>query len=283
LNKSITRNSAARNAAIILVLVLAAFFIVANVFAFGKDDLLTIRLNTVLNPLVLLIVTVLTLLLLHQVYSIARSRPLWIGLILGFACWTTAEVLWTISFLKGLEPPYPSWADLFWCLGYLPMYLAIGLRARSITGKPGPWSILFLSLVSLTIIGFTVWGILLPILRTYDPSTALESALNLIYPLADTVLIVLALIILFSVRRGTFTAAWTWISIGFVILSFADLFFTYTSGQDTYYPGGAVTFTSVFLVDVPYTISYMLILLGLILLLQMKQAPVLPPKPQGRE
>ena len=64
----------------------------------------------------------------------------------------------------------------------------------------------------------------------------LESIIDLFYPLADMVLLILALRILFSANKGSFSQSWLWISLGFIVISFSDLFFTYSSVRDLVLP-----------------------------------------------
>ncbi len=260
-----------RNPAVILILVLGIGFVILNILIFGQDDSLTILINTILNPILALLVTILAISLMRQVSQSPRARTLWIGLILGWGFWTIAEVIWTVAFLQGQEAPYPGWADLFWCIGYFFLYLALLLRSRSNTGRISRMNQLILVLISFVLIGFTIVGLLLPIIQAYDPSLLLESIIDLFYPLADMVLLILALRILFSANKGSFSQSWLWISLGFIVVSFSDLFFTYASVKDLYYPDGHANFMSVFLVDVPYTISYMLFLVGLVFLSKMRQ------------
>ena len=257
-------------------------FVLLNVLLFRRYEWMTNFVDTVMNPPLAFITTLLAAALLRQVSQNPRASVLWIGLTLGWACWTIAECIWTVAFLQGIETPYPSWADLFWCVGYLPMFVALIIRSRSLTAKPGKLNQVIMILVSLLIVGFTVYGILLPIVQAYDPSTLVESILNLYYPLADTVLLVLALRILFSARKGTFAIAWLWISLGIILSAIADLFFTYLSGLDLYYPDGQATVASVFLSDMPYTLSYVLLIVGLVLLWQMKPQSGQLARPRGR-
>jgi hypothetical protein len=263
-----------KNPVIILILLLGIGFVIANILIYGRNDSLTIFINTILNPFLALLVTILAILLMRQISQSSRARTLWIGLILGWGFWTIAEVIWTIVFLQGQEAPYPGWADLFWCIGYFFLFLALWMRSHSITNKISRISQLITILISLLIIGFTIVGILLPIIQAYDPSILLESIVNLFYPFADLIILVLALRILFSATQGTFSHSWLWISLGFILTSFSDLFFTHSSGINMYYPDGHANFTSVFLVDVPYTISYMFFLMGLVSLLKMNQQPL---------
>jgi hypothetical protein len=263
-----------KNPAIILILLLGIGFVITNILIFGQNDSQTIFINTILNAILALLVTLVAIALMRQVSQSSRARALWIGLILGWGLWTIAEVIWTIAFLGGQEAPYPGWADLFWCVGYFFLYLALGLRARSDTGRISRMNQIVLILISLVIISLTIFGVLLPIIQTYDPSILLESMINLFYPLADMILLVLALRILFSANKGSFSQAWLWISLGFIVISFSDLFFTFASVRDLYYPEGHANFMSVFLVDVPYTISYMLFLVGLVSLSKIGRQPL---------
>jgi diguanylate cyclase len=269
-----------KNPALILILLLGIGFVVANILIFGRNDSQTIFVNTILNPILALLVTILAISLMRQASQSPRARTLWIGLILGWGLWTIAEVIWTIAFLQGQEAPYPGWADLFWCVGYFFLYLALWLRSNSITGKINRSNRIILVLVSVLMVAFIVVAILIPSIQAYDPSLLLESIINLFYPLADMILLVLALSILFTANKGTFSQSWLWIALGFILISFSDLYFTYLSVQDLYYPDGHVNFMSVFLVDVPYTISYMLFLVGLISLSKMRQRPMKSINPQ---
>jgi hypothetical protein len=268
---------------ILLIFVVCITLIILNIVIYGQDDYWTTFVSTIFNPLFAFIVTILAVILLAQVLPNSRARALWIGLVLGWACWTVAEVMWTYYFINGQEVPYPSLADLFWCIGYIPMSVALALRLHSTRGKASRWNQIIVILFSLLIVGFTVLAILLPILRVNDPSARLESFLNLFYPFGDVVLIILALLILFSTTRSAFSVSWFWISLGFVMSSFSDLFFSYLSISEMYYPDGHATVMAVFLVDLPYTISYLLFMVGLVALAQMKSTPVSVNLPQMRQ
>jgi hypothetical protein len=162
------------------------------------------------------------------------------------------------------------------------MILALGLRSRMIHEKPGIVNRVVVILVSTLIVGFTFYGVLLPIIQAYDSSAVLESALSLFYPLADTILVIQALRILFTAHKGTFSLSWFWIALGFILSAFSDLFFSYASGLDLYYPDMQANFMSIFLVDMPYTLSYIFFIVGLIPLCQRKLEPGQTERIQGR-
>ena len=49
------------------------------------------------------------------------NRLLWGGLLAGWALWVIAEILWVVYGNLYQEIPYPSPADFFWLIGYVPM------------------------------------------------------------------------------------------------------------------------------------------------------------------
>jgi hypothetical protein len=271
-----------KNPVILLIFLVCVALIILNIAIYGRSDYWSTFVSTIFNPLFAFIVTILAVILLRQVLPNPRARALWLGLVLGWACWTIAEIMWTLYFMKGQEVPYPSLADLFWCIGYLPMSVALALRLHATSGKASLWNQILIIVCCLIIIGFTIVAILLPILRANDPSARLESFLNLFYPFGDVVLIILALLILFSTNRSTFSASWSWISLGFLFSSFSDLFFSYLNIVNLYYPDGHANLMSVFVVDLPYTVSYLLFMVGLVALAQMKPTPVSVNLPQVR-
>ena len=271
-----------KNPAIVVFFFLTVCYITINLIYFETSDPASIFINTILNPPLAAIGVILAFYLARQAQPSHRSRMLWIGLVIGWICWTVAETLWTYAFITGLEFPYPGWADLFWCVGYFPMYLALGIRGRMIIEKPSRLNQAIVMVISILIFGFTFYGVLLPILRAYDSSAVLESLLSLFYPLADTFLVIQALRILFPAHKGTFAYSWFWIALGFILSAFSDLFFSYASGLELYYPDMQVNLISVFLVDVPYTLSYLFFIVGLIPLCQKKLEPGQPDRMQGR-
>ncbi len=163
-----------KDIASMLIIFLGSAFVILNLFYYGRNDDLANFINTVFNPPLAFITTMLALILLHQVLPSFRSRALWLGLVLGWGCWAVAESLWAIAFLKGDEVLFPSWADLFWTVGYIPIIIALFIRSRSMAGEPSRMNRFVITVLSVLILGFTFFGILLPIIRAYDASAALE-------------------------------------------------------------------------------------------------------------
>jgi hypothetical protein len=111
--------------------------------------------------------------------------------------------------------------------------------------------------------GWTIWFVLIPIIQNNDSSAVLESTLNVLYPLADVIILILILRIFFTYQQGMIGRAWGWLSLGFIIHSLSNLIFSYASTADLYYPEGRVNMLSTIGVDVPYNLGYLFWLVGL--------------------
>ncbi|RPJ02647.1 MAG: hypothetical protein EHM39_01380 [Chloroflexi bacterium] len=224
--------------------------------------------SLVVPPLIVGIV-VLTFILRRQMATGSANHALWTGMAIGAAFWAIAECWWMVSVIGGAELPWPSGADFYWLLAYLPMVAALWIRIRSLPRNPDRrWQTAMWAL-SLLIVVLVVGLIVLPIVQSYDPAYLLGSVLNILYPLCDLVLLLLTLWILSAYQEGKYGRAWVWISGGFMLIAVSDLFFAYSSTVGIYYPDGRANLMSVLLVDVPYTLGYLGWLVGLLVLRDM--------------
>ncbi len=62
----------------------------------------------------------------------------------------------------------------------------------------------------------------------------LESLTNITYPLADSILFVLMLVIIFVLEKGKFALTWQLIGAGLLVSTVADLMFSYASWNGLY-------------------------------------------------
>ncbi len=245
------------------------FFICAylgiNLFRLGGDAFL-ISLNDNLAIPLAIAVTALSLALWKQIAVGNRNRLLWSGLTIGWALWTIAEFWWGIATILGQEVPYPSWADFFWLIGYIPMCIAMAVRIRALPNKiPTSQTIAFWGAILISFIS-TVNFVIIPIIKANDPEAHLESILNVLYPAVDLVLLALIFRILFSYQQGRYGLAWGWLSAGFVLHAFSNLYFSYATTADIYSPGGQVNLLNNMIADIPYNLGYLFWLIGLFII-----------------
>lgn len=224
--------------------------------------------SIIVLPLILGIVA-LTFNLRRRMVAGSANHTLWTGMTSGAAFWAIAECWWALGILTGSDIPFPSGADFFWLIAYIPMTRALWIRIHSLPRNSNQLWKGVMWIVSLLTVALTVALILIPLIQTYDPSSLLESILNLLYPLGDLLLLLMTLWILSAYQQGMYGQAWVWISGGFILIAASDLFFSYSSMVGTYYPDGQANLISILLVDVPYALGYLGWLVGLLVLRDM--------------
>jgi hypothetical protein len=245
--------------------VLSAIYILINIFVIGGDAFV-IGLNNNLTVPLAIITLVFSVMLWQKVQGGSNSRFLWGNMIAGWVCWAIAEILWAVFSWTGQEVPYPSLADFFWLVGYIPMGIGLFARVRSLPVKPTSGQQAIIWGISLGTVVFTIIFVLRPIIQNNDPQRLLESILNLIYPLFDLFLLIIVLYLFFSYEQGAYGFGWRLLLIGFIIHQIANLIFSYASSSSLYYPSLQANWTSTLAVDVPYNLSYVFWLVGVYML-----------------
>lgn len=187
------------------------------------------------------------------------SKRIWGQVALSLALWTIAEAIWGFYEVILKQPvPYPSIADFFWIIGYVPLYLALITQYRLYQIKPDRYQKLTVVLIVLvfSLIGSVV--VLKPIVEGFDPERILESLLNIAYPTLDLVLLILTFVIIFSLAQGRFASTWRVLGAGLVIMSVADLLFSYSSWNEIYNPDGQLNSITL-LTDGLFYLSYLIL------------------------
>ena len=191
------------------------------------------------------------------------SRQIWGVFALGILLWAVAETVWAYyEVILSMETPYPSIADFFWVLGYLPLILGLTTRYKTLDVTLDPRR--KLTILTFAVLSFliTVYFVFRPIISEFDPQRLAESLLNIFYPSGDLALLILTSLVLFSMGKGRFALAWRLILSGFIITSVADLVFSYLSWYGLYHPHGLPNAVSI-IVDFAYNLSYALLALGI--------------------
>lgn len=191
------------------------------------------------------------------------GRREWTLLSIGIGFWTMAELLWAFLSYMLEETPYPSAADAFWVPGYVIILIAAYLRYRAIRIEWNPrigWPLVAgFVLLFVVVFGLVILPVLL--MQTDSPLTLL---LNLFYPIADLLVLYLALLLTVSFSGGWFSTPWRALAAGLAMLSGSDILFMYADAIGLYAPDGKLTgLTAV--VDVGNLLAYVLIAYGMLL------------------
>lgn len=246
----------------IIVYLFVIMYVAINVFRIGGETFLFNLNNSISIPLALG-ATIMAMTIWRGFIVGSLNRFIWSNLTIGLTLWTIAELWWTGGAILGQEIPYPSWADFFWIVGYVPMYFALWTRIRSIHIDMRPSQVVGLWATNVVSLGSTIIFVLFPIVQNNEPSAFVESALNILYPIVDLILLILVLRMLFTFQQGMYGKVWAWLSVGFMLRAFGDLVFAYANTVNLYYPDQQINLLSTMGVDVPYSLSYLVIIIGL--------------------
>ena len=179
---------------------------------------------------------------------------------MGVGLFFIAETVYGFQevFLKvDMDELFPSIADLFWLLGYVPLFagLAILLLGYLQAGLPAGNMAKFLvaGVVILGLGAFLISRLFVPILAD-DTLTPLVRFFYLFYPLADLILLVPAGILILITSyfgRSLLARPWMYIAAGSALMGAADISYSFLDWQGLYGPGHAI--------DIAWNASYCVI------------------------
>jgi len=165
--------------------------------------------------------------------------------------WFIAETMWTVYELGYNTNPFPSFADAFYIAGYPFLFLFSLLYLKPFKKLISRKIILTTSLIAVTV--------LIPSLYMTVQNDSDESkyaiVLGAIYPVADTVILIPAMIGIFLFFRGEVNFLWTLLLIGILFEVIADTGFQYFTLNDSYYTGHPI--------DILFIWSYIIFSFGL--------------------
>jgi len=157
------------------------------------------------------------------------------GLGLGF--WAAAEAVWAYYvFVLNIEVPYPSIADVFYLVAY-PFIGYFLYRGNKMLGeKENAGNKLIATAITITVVAFTFNIFLVQIIEssigfsslTTDDLTLL--LLSVAYPILDGILLVPAIMILYSaIRNHRESLTWILLAASMLLTVIADTGFGYTA------------------------------------------------------
>lgn len=188
------------------------------------------------------------------------TKTAWAMIFIGITLSFIAESLYgilEIVFKTDMNEVFPTIADYFWCIGYIPLFIGLAMmfigykRSGFPMGNPRVYVLLiFAYLVLFAVVSYFL---LIPILN--DPETkGLQTFFYLFYPIADIFLVVPAAMLMYITSlfgKGSISRPWKYLAFGFLCFTFADLLYSYLSWQDKYGSGN--------MIDVAWHLGYLLI------------------------
>jgi PAS domain-containing protein len=193
------------------------------------------------------------------------SAWIWGWMTLGLACWAAGEITWTVlSDIHQAEIPYPSAADVFWVVGYIPVILSLGYQLYLLRAPLTRVRLAALVAAVAVMICLAFGLVVVPILADPESGSALVMFFNLAYPVGDIVLLSLGLVLGFVFVGGQLALPWAVITAGIFLDALSDLLFSFGTWNGLYYPDGRLNFLSG-LFDILYVGAYTVWCIGLFL------------------
>ena len=216
-----------------MILTLVGFIILVNAFIFlSSTSTRVIYTNLTINVTAATALCAAIIVLFRQIRVHSQYSKTFGFLAVGLGLWFTAEIIWTYYQLGlGIETPFPSLADVFWLAGYAPLTYHLYRIYTTVTMKvtDRDTMIVISSLVAavLAFLLYLVFSI------SDRHQSVLELIINLAYPVLDAILLIPAIVILWSFRRGepAYTH-WVMISLFIVFVTVADIGFDYALAVD---------------------------------------------------
>jgi len=172
----------------------------------------------------------------------SRLSKIWLCFTLGMLLWFLGEFGWAVyTLVLNVEIPYPSIADVFWLSGYLPLFIALLLYVQLF--QPAISSKMFLGsgVIVAGVSAATFPPLIMPILANASQQDLLILGINLAYPFLDLALFLEAIIglLVFTVTRvkSSVGVAWRFMNVAILLNVVADITFSYTNMDGTYYNG----------------------------------------------
>lgn len=157
-------------------------------------------------------------------------------LVLGVAAWCVGELLWTYYDLIAHIDPYPSLADVFYLVAYLPLAAGLILEIKflrsQVTTQKASMQHFLLGVIALLLMGV---GTYFGVYKAYNPAVnVLENVVAISYGLADVALVMFSLsiaVVAVEMRGGKLARPWWWLLVGFICIFVADIAFAMFNTQ----------------------------------------------------
>ncbi len=161
------------------------------------------------------------------------SGKIWLFIGIGMLCWTIGDFIYTYYDIYTEEAPFPSIADFFYLIAYVPLALGLLLQTKVLGIKLSIFEKVLILIVFVAVSIFVLWLTLFyPIQLWYEgapipPEDMFGIVIGALYPILDLVLLICVLIVFVKLRHGEINIAWILLLIGILSIIIADIIFNY--------------------------------------------------------
>lgn len=236
---------------LIIFLLIIVLFAWTYVFAPFSENINSVILNggTTLSALIAAVIFTFIPFFFHREEP---PRVIWAAFAIYAWLWTIAEAIWGYIYIRDGEVPGFTLADLFWLLGYIALTVSLARQFRLISFSKANrvvWAALGLWLGVISIIA--------AILFINHSETPRENFFSYFYLMADSVVGLLALYLVYSFRARAMAIPWLAIS-SFVLSDIIYIRLTESGVYDYVMSGISIAL----LADTLYVVAYLLVAWG---------------------
>lgn len=158
------------------------------------------------------------------------AGKIWLLFALGFLAWTIGEIIYIYyEFFTDIDP-FPSIADFFYLIAYLPISIGLIMQSRLIKIPLSTQEkiIIVLLFAVISIVVF-ITVIFLPIQEVYPiPEEEIVAYIvGVLYPICDLILILFVFVVFIKMRHGKINVAWMLLLIGFLLDTTGDILYNW--------------------------------------------------------
>jgi len=189
------------------------------------------------------------------------SGKIWLLIGLGMFGWMIGDIIYTYYDLFTEEAPFPSIADTFYLIAYVPLFLGFFLQYKALKFPLTKNEKMINFVIFIIICIFVILSVLVfPILSWYGgepipPGDAFEIFVAVLYPIFDLHLLILVMIVLTKLRHGEINKSWILLTLGILFNIVGDILFNWVTNAI----GEEVLFE---IFDLLYLVGYILIFMG---------------------
>ncbi|MHA2008314.1 MAG: hypothetical protein ACXACO_09875 [Promethearchaeota archaeon] len=159
----------------------------------------------------------------------------WFAYGFGFLGFTLGDIIYTYYESFTSEPPFPSVADFFYLIGYIPLILGVIIHSRLLKKDLLKFEKVAIgigfTLISVLVIATTI---ILPIIEWYDGflipiDEFWEIIIAMSYPILDLAFLFFVILLLVKLRHGKINFALILLLLGFFFNAIGDILFNWVT------------------------------------------------------
>ncbi|MCY3410062.1 MAG: hypothetical protein INQ03_00365 [Candidatus Heimdallarchaeota archaeon] len=152
---------------------------------------------------------------------------------LGFFLYSLGEFFWGFYELILEIDPYPSIADLFYLIAYLPLIVGITWKSRLTLAKSEKRRLILSLVLTAAFAIVSLMTVIIPYL-TDEESSIFERVIAAAYPILDIFVIAVVAILFSKYAGGKLERAWLILGVSMLITGVADTLFCYEDWNEIY-------------------------------------------------